>query len=283
MRLLRKTNAFEQVPRQRFLNALLNKNKNPRFAKDKNSLSSGGVLRLFPTEEVLLLRLERLGLDVGHHPGRRRHVGAPGRHGHPRGVGLGRRHLRGRRLGRTLFLGGPDAGGGLTPGSALGLDQDFVFVEGGRPGVVAVGQRVRGVPVRLALQELLGPPVSPGLHLGHLGVLPLVHGHGADEGEVDAQTAVLARALQTDPDAVRHGDPLGIVGPTLEAALKIDQRGSLTTSLNLSLFVSYVVVLQGPEFGQCPPRLWTGHHSLCVSKVFKIRIQVVKRREGKNS
>ena len=53
----------------------------------------------------------------------------------------------------------------------------------------------------------------------HLGLLPLVHGDGAHEREVDAEAAVLPGALQADPDAVGHGDPLGVQGAALEAFL----------------------------------------------------------------
>ena len=58
------------------------------------------------------------------------------------------------------------------------------------------------------------------LHLVELGVLPLVHGDRAHEGEVHAEAAVLSAALQTDPDAVRDGHPLRVVGAALETPLK---------------------------------------------------------------
>ena len=58
------------------------------------------------------------------------------------------------------------------------------------------------------------------LHLVELGVLPLVHGDRAHEGEVDAEAAVLSAALQADPDAVGHGNPLRVVGAAFEAPLK---------------------------------------------------------------
>ena len=58
------------------------------------------------------------------------------------------------------------------------------------------------------------------LHLVELGVLPLVHGDRAHEGEVHAEAAVLSAALQTDPDAVGDRHPLRVVGAALETPLK---------------------------------------------------------------
>ena len=66
------------------------------------------------------------------------------------------------------------------------------------------------------------------LHLVELRVLPLVHGDGAHEGEVDAEAAVLPAALQADPDAVGHGHPLRVVGAALEAPLKCESAVSFT-------------------------------------------------------
>jgi len=57
-----------------------------------------------------------------------------------------------------------------------------------------------------------------------LDVLPLVHGDGTHEGQMDAQAAMLAGALQADPDAIGHGNPLRIVSSALEAFLGIPRK-----------------------------------------------------------
>ncbi len=58
-------------------------------------------------------------------------------------------------------------------------------------------------------------------HLHHPDLLlrPGVHGHGADEGEVDPQAPVLARALQAHEHAIRHRGPLGAHRVAVHAAL----------------------------------------------------------------
>lgn len=58
------------------------------------------------------------------------------------------------------------------------------------------------------------------LHFLELAVLPLVHRDGSHEAEVHAEAAVFSRALEADPDAVRHRHPLRRVRVALEAVLK---------------------------------------------------------------
>ena len=76
------------------------------------------------------------------------------------------------------------------------------------------------VPVRLISQKILGSLVPADLHLLQLHVLPLVHGDGPDEGEVDPQPPVFARALQTYPDTIGDTHPLWVVAAALETFLE---------------------------------------------------------------
>ena len=73
----------------------------------------------------------------------------------------------------------------------------------------------------MRLEKDFGLPVASGLHLGQLGVLPLVHRDGPDKGQVDTEAAVLAGTLKTDPDAVRDGHPLRVQGVALETGLNL--------------------------------------------------------------
>ena len=51
----------------------------------------------------------------------------------------------------------------------------------------------------------------------------MVELRGADEGEVHAERAVDARAVDADEDAVRHRGPRGVLAPAVEAYLR--ERG----------------------------------------------------------
>ncbi len=103
----------------------------------------------------------------------------------------------------------------LVSGRAIYL----IFIKRRRPCVVLDPDGRAGVPVCVVLQESLRLGVSSHLHLVQLGLFPLVHGDGPHEAEVDAEAAVLAGALQADPDAVGHGHPLRVVRAALEATL----------------------------------------------------------------
>lgn len=124
--------------------------------------------------------------------------------------------------------------------------------------VVFILQAPAEVIVVLQLQEHTELPVSSHLHLLQLQVLPLVHRNRPHKAmkrsnesltnecitleiyfqiyfrcsqinrcsdtnwvwpEVDAQASVFARTLQTDPDAIRHADPLRVKGTALETHL----------------------------------------------------------------
>ena len=78
------------------------------------------------------------------------------------------------------------------------------------------------------------------LHLVELRVLPLVHGDGAHEGEVDAEAAVLPAALQADPDAVGHRHPLRVVGAALEAPLKCENIAHMYEQISISWITLYI-------------------------------------------
>ena len=67
-------------------------------------------------------------------------------------------------------------------------------------------------------EKSLGFLVPANFHLFNLNVLPLVHGDGADEAEMHAESAMLARALETDPYPVGDADPLRVQSAALEAA-----------------------------------------------------------------
>lgn len=116
---------------------------------------------------------------------------------------------------RTLFA----------PGLALSQSRYFVAVQGSCLGIVSLLDRLVLLPVRLVFEELTGPLITTSLHLFQLQILPLVHGDTADEGQVHSQATVLAAALQTDPDAIGHRHPLGVVGTTLEAFLRKEIDG----------------------------------------------------------
>ena len=62
------------------------------------------------------------------------------------------------------------------------------------------------VPAELHLPDLLPRPVGVELR-------------GADEGEVDAERAVDARAVDADEHAVRDRGPRGVLAPAVEAHL----------------------------------------------------------------
>lgn len=67
----------------------------------------------------------------------------------------------------------------------------------------------RGDIVRMVLKERSPRPVSTQPHALDLGRLEGVHGDRAHEGDVHAETAVHARAGQTEEDAEFGGGPLG--------------------------------------------------------------------------
>ena len=113
----------------------------------------------------------------------------------------------------------------LIPRLSLGQRTNPIAVQGSRSRTVLPLDRHRLVPVVLRVQKLSRLPIAAHLHLLQLDVLPLVHRHGPHEGQMHTETAVLARALETDPDAVRHRDPLGVVGATFEAFLQRGEKG----------------------------------------------------------
>ena len=76
-----------------------------------------------------------------------------------------------------------------------------------------------GIVVGLRLEELARLLVAADLHLLQLDVLPLVKRNGAHKAQVNAQTAMLARALEAYEDAVGDAHPLRTVRSTLETEL----------------------------------------------------------------
>ena len=66
-------------------------------------------------------------------------------------------------------------------------------------------------------EESLGLAVSADFHLFYFYILPLVHGDGSDEAQVDAEPSMLSRTFQADPHAVGDADPLRVEPAALEA------------------------------------------------------------------
>ena len=77
-------------------------------------------------------------------------------------------------------------------------------------------------------EERDGVGVASALHLADLLPRPVVvELRGADEGEVDAERAVDARAVDADEDAVRHRGPRRVLAPAVEAYLPKEKEGEV--------------------------------------------------------
>lgn len=79
---------------------------------------------------------------------------------------------------------------------------NLILVKRGSSGIVLDRDRGIWVPVFVGLEKELGLSVAADLHLGKFSILPLVHRHRSDEGEVNSEAAMLSGAFKANPDPV---------------------------------------------------------------------------------